>query len=90
MRNPHDHPWDFVTIILNGSYEDVSPGGMRYYHVGTLGFGTLNIITVYLLSLLFTGPERRNWGFWVGDKFRKRNKYFYEYGYHTKQQKGIR
>lgn len=33
-------------------------------------------------TLMLTGREKRVWGFWVGGKFRKRNKYFYEHGHH--------
>lgn len=34
-------------------------------------------------TLLVTGPEIRQWGFWVKGKFRKRNRYFYDHGRHV-------
>jgi hypothetical protein len=27
----HDHPWDFVSVILAGSYTEITPGGATRY-----------------------------------------------------------
>ena len=96
LRNPHDHAWDFITFILFGSYEDVSPDGNETMHAGQCTYRTaehkhsVHVISKNCWTFLITGPERRKWGFWVNNKFRKRNKYFYEHGHHTKEQTGLR
>ena len=96
LRNPHDHAWDFITFILYGSYEDVSPSGNETMHAGQTTFRkaehqhSVRVISKNCWTFLITGPERRKWGFWVNNKFRKRNKYFYEHGHHTKEQTGLR
>jgi hypothetical protein len=44
--------------------------------------------TVYVVperpcwTICLTGPEMRMWGFWVGEKFVKAKRYFYQYGHH--------
>ena len=87
-RNPHCHEWDFITLVLWGSYIDVSESGYDYLKAGSIRFRhaehrhyvVLNSKTCW--SLLITGRTRRVWGFWVKGKFRKRNKYFHEWGHH--------
>ena len=88
LRNPHDHAWDFMTVILKGLYEDVSPKGNEYCYTGTIKRRKAeHIHSVKLLSktcwtLLFCGRERRPWGFWVKGKFVNRKRYFFKYGHH--------
>lgn len=89
LRYPHDHAWDFLTIILYGSYLDVSPDELDKLDWGQLAFRkaehkhSVRITSKHCWTLMFTGPERRVWGFWVNGKFRKRNKYFFEHGHHA-------
>jgi hypothetical protein len=87
LRAPHDHPWWFLTLCVWGSYVDVSPDGDDRVSVGSVRFRRAEHrhsvkVERSTWTLLLTGPERRVWGFWVRDKFRKRNKYFYEHGHH--------
>lgn len=90
-RNFHDHPWWFITLILKGSYTDVSPQGSEKLTCGNIRWrSSLHRHTVVVPStgvwtLVLTGPELRKWGFWVNGKFFKRSKYFYEYGHHQCQ-----
>lgn len=122
-RAKHDHPSDFITLVLKGSYIDLCNGKGRYpitpEQCGTCkGFpgqrcdfcgngmrnecmvpGTIrrrkaehqHTVAVEpggCWTLLYFWPERREWGFWVARKdtgklrFRKHNKYFYEYDHH--------
>lgn len=88
LRHPHDHAWDFITFILFGFYEDVTPNGNEILHTGNIKFRKAEHqhsvkVTKDCWTLMITGPERRRWGFWVNGKFRKRNKYFFEHGHHT-------
>ena|SRR5579864_2536917 len=67
----HNHPWSFLTIILRGGYRETLDG----VYWNTYGPGTIlyrkaeqhhNVTTdpgVVSWSLLFTGPNRRIWGF---------------------------
>lgn len=87
LRAPHDHPYSFFTIVLWGSYIDLSDkndklntGSVRYRHATHRHCVQID---KPCWTLLFTGPENRRWGFYVNGKFRKRNKYFFENGYHN-------
>jgi hypothetical protein len=87
LRNFHDHGWDFISIVLWGHVFDKSPAGMR--RRGWLSVTRFKaehqhmvIVTQPAWTLLITGRERRTWGYWVGGRFRKRNKYFFEHGHH--------
>ncbi len=83
----HDHPWWYLTLVLSGSYIDVSPNGKDIMSRWRMAFRpALHRHTVEINSdvwtLLITGPEIRKWGFWVNGKFKKANKYFFEQGHH--------
>jgi hypothetical protein len=88
QRNFHDHPWSFYTLVLKGGYTDVNPEGEERMTAGKLVFReaehkhTVMVDKGGCWSLLLTGPEKRRWGFWVKNRFRKRNKYFFEHGHH--------
>ena len=90
LRHFHDHPWWFVNIILRGSYIDVSPEGRDYLGPGSIRFRKANHKhTVFIqegtcLSLLITGPQERDWGFWVPGRNRilRPLRYFSRYGHH--------
>lgn len=88
LRNPHDHPWWFVTLCLWGRYTDLGSTGIDRVQPGSIRFRkATHRHSVYVESkpcwtLVLTGPEQRQWGFWVDGRFRKRNKYFFEWGHH--------
>lgn len=89
-RHFHDHPWWFLTLVLWGSYTDINPHGKEYLSVGSIRFRPAlhkhTVSTTGCWTLLLTGPQKREWGFWVprsyGQRWIKRNKYFYEHGIH--------
>lgn len=69
-RAEHDHPCDFVTVVLAGRYDDLSPAGRermrpgkirrrRAEHRHTTVAGPRGCWTLVLM-----GPKRRAWGFW--------------------------
>lgn len=89
-RHFHDHPWWFFTIVLWGSYVDISPQGKD-----RLGTGSVRLRrahhrhTVWIdwrssgcLTFVITGPKCRVWGFWVKDRFLRAEKYFKRVGHH--------
>lgn len=88
QRNFHDHPWWYISFVLSGSYVDRSPSGSTERRPGHLNYypathqHTVNVAKGGCWTILITGRESRVWGFWVKNKFRKRNKYFFEHGHH--------
>ena len=88
LRHKHDHAWNFLIFILYGSYLDISDSGEEYCHFGMVKYRkathqhSVKLISKNCWTLLLCSKEFRKWGFYVNGKFRKRNKYFYEYGPH--------
>ena len=88
QRHFHDHPWWYLTLVLKGGYTDRNPNGSKRRTIGSLDFypathqHTVKVDRGGCWTLLITGREKRVWGFWVKNKFRKRNKYFFEHGHH--------
>lgn len=67
----HDHPWDFTSLILRGSYTESRPGLERevVYGPGTLNskraddLHRLTVIDGPVWTFVETGPRLRDWGF---------------------------
>lgn len=83
----HDHPWNFITLILKGSYIDVSPTGRDRLTAGSLRYRRfdhkhyVDVPEGGFWSLVITGPLVHKWGFWVEGKFRRPFKYFRKWGH---------
>lgn len=82
----HDHACDFVSIILRGSYENVTPDGSTKVKAGSFWSSKaeqqhyLNIPKSGAWTLLLCGRPRHKWGFYVkGHKWRPL-RYFHKYG----------
>ncbi len=88
QRHLHDHPFWFVTMILKGAYVDISPTKSELLERGAIRFRkathqhTVSVSPDECWTLLLTGREKREWGFWVDGRFRKRNRYFFDYKHH--------
>lgn len=93
LRNLHDHPWDYWAMVIKGCYVeklDPSQGEGHFYWMlpwkpvrrKAERRHAVELVSWPTWSILVTGPERREWGFWVNGVFRKRNKYFFEWGHH--------
>lgn len=75
-RGLHDHPWDFVSLMLAGSYREVTESGAVVRHWGAVAIRRAeHRHRIELLSkpdgtsrrcwsIVLTGPRRRPWGFW--------------------------
>lgn len=67
---PHDHPWDFLSVVLHGSYREVSAGGDAIRHPGSIAFRRastrhrVQLLGHPVTTVIITGPRRRRWGFW--------------------------
>lgn len=75
-RDPHDHPWNFLGFILNGSYSEAlydKNGNFEKYVCrtpGTLAYRSIKdvhkIETLYskrVWTLVIAGPGKQIWGF---------------------------
>ena len=67
--DPHDHPWNFTSTLLAGSYDEWRPDyGWRTWHAGdTIHRDAATPHRLELDAPVFTlvtvGPVRRRWGF---------------------------
>ncbi len=66
----HDHPWENTSVILRGSYTEHTPEGVFVRQPGDAIYRpatTMHRLEVEnnarVLSLFFTGPKIREWGF---------------------------
>lgn len=74
-RALHDHPWDFASIIIQGSYLEHSINyagdsvSHRIFNRGEINFHRaesahrLQVLDGPVVTLVFTGPAKREWGF---------------------------
>jgi hypothetical protein len=70
QRELHDHPWTFFSFIFWGWYREDTPGGMRVCRWFNFklaeGLHSIRWTSRHpVWTLVFTGPRRRKWGFWV-------------------------
>lgn len=83
----HDHPWPFITFVLKGGYIDVSPTGKDTLNRWSIRYRSskhkhyVKIKHGGALTLLITGPQVRNWGFWVKNKLWYPSQYFKQYSH---------
>lgn len=78
-RPLHDHPWDNVSVILAGGYEEVNadpriipqlPGKVIYRRAEEAHRLILPYGQPYSMSLFTTGPVIREWGFYCQDSWK--------------------
>jgi len=92
-RAKHDHPSDFVTLVLRGAYTDLGRDGDERMTPGTVRYRraehthTVAVDPGGCWTLLWFGPKRRDWGFWTTNKLGvmrwwRSRKYFAEHGHH--------
>jgi hypothetical protein len=76
----HDHPNDFLSLLLWGSYDEETPDSDRPHgrKIRTVKFYNFvqaedrhRIVRVSkpTITLVFANRVRRNWGFWVDEEF---------------------
>lgn len=70
QRELHDHPWDFLSIMLRGFYREDTPAGRRerrwFNWKRAEGRHSIRYVSRSpVMTLVFRGRERRPWGFWV-------------------------
>ena len=86
-RFMHDHPWHFVTLVLRGSYTDVSAKGRDVLTVGSIRYRPANhahyveVPPTGAVTIIITSYVVRNWGFWVKGKFVRPLRFFGKFGH---------
>jgi hypothetical protein len=69
MRHPHDHPWDFASLLLTGGYRETTPEGSADYWAPCIvsrpaeQLHSLELLAGPMWTYVVTGPLRRRWGF---------------------------
>jgi hypothetical protein len=69
----HDHPWDFVSVILSGRYVESTPDGEREFGPGSVLVRRAEQLHRLVLpagpvwTFVTVGPVRRRWGFATAD-----------------------
>lgn len=73
-RDLHDHPWPFVAFVLRGGYEEyeslnptIHGGRLRiiqwFNYKDTRTAHRISKVKSNTLTLIFTGPRSKDWGF---------------------------
>lgn len=84
-RDPHNHPWSFISFVLRGSYTEnlhpypyVHPDiNVRQQHWKRFSIHRMTRETAHrityaapgLKTLILTGPRRHSWGFFTENGF---------------------
>jgi hypothetical protein len=69
----HDHPWDFVSVILSGSYVETTPTSEREFGPGSVlvrsaeQLHRLTLPSGPVWTFVVLSPPRRRWGFETAD-----------------------
>lgn len=85
-RHVHDHPFDFATLTMKGSYFEIMHNADIVEHRrGALKFRQAEIAHHIpwvseggVWTLVFTGPHRRPWGFYVDGTWVHHSDYSHE------------
>lgn len=86
-RFMHDHPWHFITLVLRGSYTDVSAKGRDRLTVGSVRVRRadhahyVEVPVGGCLTIIVTSKKVREWGFWVKGKFVRPLRFFGKFGH---------
>lgn len=79
QRDLHDHPWNFLSFVLRGSYMEAVPcdcGQHDHHYLEVNWFNwkraedrhsIRSVSRSPVWTLVFTGRKRRTWGFWVDE-----------------------
>lgn len=72
LRDFHDHPYKFVSLILLGGYREHTLAGVKRFRPGMINRKKAETLHALELdkpawTLVFTGPRCREWGFQTKD-----------------------
>lgn len=83
-RDFHDHPFDFMSIAVKGSYEELLPDGalvhhrwgVPYFRRAEAAHAIVQVPDDGVWTFVLRGPLRRPWGFYVDDVWMDADSYF--------------
>ena len=87
IQHFHDHPFDFISIILKGSYTNVTPEGRIEVKAPSIwkakaeGKHYLLIPRGGAWTILLCSRPHRKWGFWVNNHLWRPLRYFHKFGH---------
>jgi hypothetical protein len=81
----HDHPFDFVSVLLSGGYTEHTPAGVKRwprFSVVRKGAEDAHRLEVDrpVWTLVFGGKVRREWGFVTPEGYLTRTQYEARFG----------
>lgn len=86
-RHFHDHPFHFLTIVLKGGYNNVTPDEVKpliapsiHWHKATIPH-YVEVLPGGCWTLLFCLKPYRKWGFWINKKLWRPLRYFSKFGH---------
>lgn len=75
-KHLHNHPWDFKSLVLKGSYLEQTEKGIIKQHPckfnsrnGESYHKILELLSPVVYTLFFVSPTKREWGYNVNGKF---------------------
>jgi hypothetical protein len=75
-KHLHNHPWDYKSIVLKGSYIEETPTGLNTLEPGSYtnrdgsGYHKIKeLITPKVYTLFFVTPVKRDWGYLVNGEY---------------------
>ena len=77
----HDHPWDFKSMILTGSYIETTPEGEFTRRAGDMyekkatDLHYIKSVEENTWTMVFTGPNVRDWGFQIEGEWVSHDQY---------------
>lgn len=83
----HNHPFNFLTIVLKGGYTDVQEGKTDVLSRGSVRFRKASHLHYVAwpndptITLLICGPKKQNWGFKVNGRIMRPLRFFSRYGH---------
>jgi hypothetical protein len=83
----HDHPWNFISLIVWRGYIEETPAGRKRKYPGMLLFRKEThrhrvelVNSKKAVSLFFMGKRKREWGFFTSKGWQLWTRYFIERG----------
>lgn len=81
-KHLHNHPWDFKSIVLKGSYIEQTPLGNKRQYPGKFNSRNgadyhkiLELLSPVVYTLFFVSKPKREWGYRVRGEFIQHEKY---------------
>ena len=82
----HDHACDLISIVIKGSYDNVTPNGRFHVQAPSIWSAKaekrhwLDIPPTGAWTLLLCGKPYLKWGFYIGERKFRPLRYFHTYG----------